>query len=455
MKNPTLIQKTFLTLLGMMLALVLLEAGLCLGGFVWTSIQQHRHRALISQRGTYRILCLGESTTAGQYPPFLEEVLNQRKTGIKFNVIDKGIISTNTDVIVAQLESNLDAYHPDMVITMMGISDDGAHTPYETTPNSKFINFLKSCRTYKLARLFWFRLIIKPQTLGGSRPFSQQVVKKDAVEYKRLVEQGNAYRGLRKFPEAEEAYGKAIEIDPKNDWAHVELGDNYGDQGKYPEAEESYQSAIALNPKNDRAYFELGDACEYQRKYFEAERAYKKAFDLNPQNERVCSKLGLFYQRQGKYSEAVRSFKEFIERNPRNEAAYEALGVFYEALGDSELAGESIKKAKELRLAHYGSNTAANYRELKTILDKRGIAYVCVQYPMRDVESLKRVFQGDRQGVTFVDNEQLFKEAVQKAGPQEYFKKMFGIDFNYCTEKGNRLLAENIASAILGEVAIK
>jgi len=96
--------------------------------------------------------------------------------------------------------------------------------------------------------------------------------------------------------------------------------------------------------------------------------------------------------------------------------------------------------------------TANNYQKLKAILDKRGIIYVCVQYPMRNIESLKKIFQGNDKGIIFVDNEKVFKDEVAKYGRQDYFKDTFGGDFGHCTEKGNRLLAENIAKVILKEV---
>ncbi len=76
---------------------------------------------------------------------------------------------------------------------------------------------------------------------------------------------------------------------------------------------------------------------------------------------------------------------------------------------------------------------------------------VCVQYPMRSIDPLKKIFEKD-EGVIFVDNETIFKEMVKKSGPKEVFLDMFGGDFGHCTPKGNRLLAQNIADAILRAV---
>lgn len=66
-----------LGIFGLFLALVILEVGLRLGGLILISFQKYRNYLSIKQTGTYRIMWVGESTTMGQYPPFLEEILNQ------------------------------------------------------------------------------------------------------------------------------------------------------------------------------------------------------------------------------------------------------------------------------------------------------------------------------------------------------------------------------------------
>ena len=58
-------------------------------------------------------------------------------------------------------------------------------------------------------------------------------------------------------------------------------------------------------------------------------------------------------------------------------------------------------------------------------------------------------------GVIFVDNERVFQEALKQGSYQEYFRDMFAGDFGHCTQKGNMLLAQNIADVILKEVFSK
>ena len=63
-------QKILLMSLGVLLGVFLLEIGLRMGGFIVMSLQEYRNHISMKQKGTYRIMCLGESTTSGQYPPF-------------------------------------------------------------------------------------------------------------------------------------------------------------------------------------------------------------------------------------------------------------------------------------------------------------------------------------------------------------------------------------------------
>ena len=96
--------------------------------------------------------------------------------------------------------------------------------------------------------------------------------------------------------------------------------------------------------------------------------------------------------------------------------------------------------------------TAKNYHHLKAMADQRGVKLVCVQYPMRSLEPLRRVCQGRDEGIIFVDNEEVFKQAVVRESLQEYFRDMFAGDFGHCTDKGNALLAGNIADVLAREV---
>ncbi len=496
-------QKIALIIFGLLLGMILLELGLRIGGFILLSIQEHKNKFILKQKGSYRIMCLGESTTAGwggnSYPRYLQEILNQRDVGIKFAVINKGIIGTNTGAIALDIEYNLDKYSPDMVITMMGINDGRYNMAYENIPVNKQLLLIKSLRIYKFLRLLQFHIIAKIQELGIYKQNKQKkstfkaanhlayldalkkqedaskaeketvilskvdrLIKQGIVEtqndiFKKIkeidIDHNEAYGELGfyyylqgKYIRAEQLLKKAIEIDPPDEHAYILLGKCYTAREEYYKAEQMLKTAIRINPTTAYGYEELGFCYKNENRYGEAEEMYKKAIELNPK----ISLVGLIrlYKELGRYDKAVKELSENLEMNPKDEWIYASLGQCYNEMGNMLLAEWYYSRANELRLSYYNLVTRRNYNRVKEIVAQKGAKLVCVQYPVRSIASLKKMFYS-KKGVIFVDNEQIFKEAINETSYDEYFTDMIGGDFGHCTEKGNKLLAENIANVIL------
>ena len=233
MPRTTLKQKILLIIFSLILFVILLEVGLRLGGFIFLSLQEYRNRLSLRQKGTYRIMCLGESTTVcgdeDSYPSQLQEILSQRNIGISFSVINKGVPCITSTVILLQLEENLNKYRPDMVITMMGINDDIAwYTPYEYAYNKKTEHFFKTLRIYKLSRLLRLHIINKAKEIGIYRLIGQKQV---------ITDSADESMSLSKYEEITKRYKKAIELNPRNDKAYRGIGRYYTRLERYKEAE--------------------------------------------------------------------------------------------------------------------------------------------------------------------------------------------------------------------------
>ena len=104
-------------------------------------------------------------------------------------------------------------------------------------------------------------------------------------------------------------------------------------------------------------------------------------------------------------------------------------------------------------LTFYNSLVRDRYRELKRILDRRGVRLVCVQYPMLRLAPLRSIFL-DQPDAVFVDNERVFREAVGRDGYPAYFEDMFAGEFGHYTDRGALLLAGNIAETVLRELGL-
>jgi tetratricopeptide (TPR) repeat protein len=478
-------KKIILVLFGVCLFFVLLEVCLRLGGFIWLSIQEYGNLQSLKQKGAYRILCLGESTTGRQYGTYLEEILNKRNIGIKFSVIDEGTAGINTTTIISQLEGNLDKYQPQMVIAMMGINDGGERVSRENINTINMVSFLKSFRVYKLARLLWLHILNKTKEIefctsklswfgsGGDRSYLLRIgpnsayaesIPTEGIELdsrnnsgsnlkddKEYVQEAELYSIAGKFTDAEEAFKKAIAINPKNNNAYGLLIKLYWDYRYFLRSEIFFKEAIKINPVNEEAYYWMAVGYRIRGEYSSAEKLLRKTLEISPDNLSAVSELILVSRLQGKYSEIEDLLKRDIKKNPNSEYLYGMLAAFYGQMGRHVSANECYRKARKFRMQYYNPKTRDNYLKLKSVLDKRGIKLVCMEYPVRSVRPLKEVFI-NRDGMVFVDNEKIFKDALKKNNYEMFFRDMFGGEFGHCTEKGNRLLAQNIANTILKEV---
>jgi Tfp pilus assembly protein PilF len=475
-KKTTLFQRTALIILGVFLCCVFLEIVMRLGGFIVISVREYRNSISMRQKGTYRIMCLGESTTeAGPnpYPAQLEEVLNSRNIGIRFSVINKGLSAINTAYIVEHLEENLNMVKPDMVITMMGVNDYGEHIPWEYSSLGNRPNFIQSLRVYKLIRLLWLHILAKAKESGIYKQNSRMVVKAKQVnflnkpvatnsipnlygegEYIRL---GHEYIAQARNLESEEMFKKALELNPASYDAYLGLAFAYNRQNRLAESEALYKKAIELDPKNINGYLMLAWRYSEFGKHKETEELIKKAFVLNLEDVELNFRLGWAYKMQGKDALAEEQFKKVTEslcpqeNDPMGvDKTYGRLATLYKEIGKYEIADEYYKKANKFRIESYNEGTCRNYLKVKQILDRRRVRLVCAQYPVRSAEPLKKIFEGTA-GVTIVDNQHIFMDILKKCSYNEYFTDMFGGDFGHCSAKGNRILAENIANTVLKE----
>ena len=520
-------QKLGLVAFGLFLTMLVLEGSLRLGGCIILGRQAHRNALAMRQKGVYRIMCIGESTTQGQYPAFLEQALNGRDLGTRFSVIDRGLGGTSTSELLERLETDLDSYHPDMVVAMMGINERGPYMPYGPETRSRTVRLIRTLKIYKLARISWMHIVgagnrVKParhDAAAAGKPASKTKTQSAFAQDKTnqavnsegdvtFMELGRVYREQGRFADAEEALKKSLAINPRNDRAYVYLGLTYLSQGrtvpreslqargKSAEATVAFKRALEINPRNDDAYRGMGIAAAAQDK-FAAAAFIKKAVKINPGSDANHMELGRIYRDMGMTGAAAAAFKKAVEIGPKNDEAFGEwaqlylslpgsrapqkgllvkpilqelvreyavlnmnptdracawLSLLYAAMGDTWLAKQYHDQAEGLRLREYDPRVADNYHRLKSVLDRRGVKLVCVQYPMCRLESLRAIFQGQDEGIVFVDNEKVFQDAVSKGSLAEYFRDMFAGDFGHCTDKGNHLLADNIAATLAREV---
>lgn len=482
MHKKTVFGRAAALMVGIALAFVCAEAGLRAYGAAALHWQWRRNAQLLRAGNAYRVMCLGESTTMGQYPRFLESALNAVGNGRKFVVLDRGVTGTHTNEILSHLERNLDEYRPDIVVTMMGINS--ADSVYINPSRNMFVRL----RLVQLAHwLFRLRFLSRgSETAVVSAPVNLPPAPQNCRLYPHpdfgCIE---ALAASGAFEKAEKMYGLLISSAPYEDRESAcvllsELQSGRGNfdganatlrhcrkilpschlyiqSGKIARQGENYEESrrllkiaaegsapVCTGEKRGEAYLQLSETYDELSRVEEVEAALRKAIECKPGVSEWHYLLGNYLAEHGRKAEAAEEFEKTLALLPPNAPrTYGLLAALAEMTGDRGLAS----RAKNLELSH-SAVEAEHYRLLKRKLFERGIPLVAVQYPMRPVEELKTRLEYDPR-VVFVDNEALFKDLVRQNGYGTYFVDRFAGDFGHCTDAGNRLLAKNIADAIL------
>jgi tetratricopeptide (TPR) repeat protein len=140
---------------------------------------------------------------------------------------------------------------------------------------------------------------------------------------------GETYRLMERYPEALQDFDRAIELNPKYDWAIALRGYTYYIMKRYPEALEDIDRAIELNPKLDWSIAHRGHTYYSMKRYPEALQDFNRAIELNPKLDRAIAHRGRTYVSMKRYPEALQDFDRAIELNPKLDWAISYRGQTY------------------------------------------------------------------------------------------------------------------------------
>jgi Tfp pilus assembly protein PilF len=130
----------------------------------------------------------------------------------------------------------------------------------------------------------------------------------------------------KRFVEAERAYQRAIQIDPKAAVPRAQLGDLYLLALKKPnDAVMAYRACLALDASNLRANFMLGTALLAVGKTEEGEKQLGKACDLAPADVTVRKALADLQLRRGALDLAMANYRKVLEIAPK--ATWAKIGI--------------------------------------------------------------------------------------------------------------------------------
>jgi Flp pilus assembly protein TadD len=161
---------------------------------------------------------------------------------------------------------------------------------------------------------------------------------------------GNLLSERRGRPQdAEQAYRRAIELDPRYALPWHNLGIQLGDLRRYEEAEQAYRRAMELDPRDADPWNNLGILLRELERYGEAEQAYRRAIELDPRYAAPWNNLGVELERLERPGEAESAYRKAIELNPRSAFPWSNLGQTLEPFPSRhQEAAEAALRAFEI-----------------------------------------------------------------------------------------------------------
>lgn len=442
MLKTSLRQKTFLLFFSLVTTLLLLEIGLRITGNIFLWKKERENQLNFSRQNSYRILCLGESTTflggEDSYPSQLERILNTTLTNKTVKVINKGIPGANSNQILAHAGKWLDEYHPDLVLIMMGINDSPTLIPRQRlSPTQRLVVFLQNLRVNKLYR--WIHQAGQQKLSPHSRitPIATTTTQNKTPD-------DNGGRDAQK-----QAFENASPLLKEG----LTMAVLFEANGEFPKGESVYRKMLTLTDDQvirQWIYLRLERNLQQQQKYDDI----LDILEFIPHHSWVEDWVERFCTDPIKAQRMHSLLDKKIEEEPTTLLFQNYKSACYARFGDTTNAERYAREAENQRKKHINPTTKGNYLELLRSINQHESKPIIVQYAMLDPNEIREMLAGDEelQKILVIDNREAFTKALSTASYDEIFTDRFAGTFGHCTNHGNLVLAENIADFLMKNI---
>ncbi len=164
------------------------------------------------------------------------------------------------------------------------------------------------------------------------------LIARDPRDVDALTTLGNVLRVRKRFPEAAEAYSRAIALIPRVERRHWTLfyyrGIAFERSKQWERAEPDFVRALELEPDQPLVLNYLGYSwVDQNRRIDEAMRMLRRAVEQRPDDGYIIDSVGWAYYRLGRYDEAVIWLERAISHKPADPVINDHLGDAYWKVG--------------------------------------------------------------------------------------------------------------------------
>jgi len=160
---------------------------------------------------------------------------------------------------------------------------------------------------------------------------------------------GDAYTQAKDYSKAEDAYRKAIELDPDDPGHRHGLAQALLSENKYADALAQFKKLAELEPGTAENYLRMAQLDRRLGQYDDAESNLQHAKQLAPGSVEILYNEALLYEDQGRYDDAIKVLSDSIagvkSQSGNQQASPNALAILYEQLGRAYLEAQNYPDA--------------------------------------------------------------------------------------------------------------
>jgi len=494
--------------IGISATLLVVEVGLQAASLI--AKNAGRGTGIAHIEGEFRIACIGESTTYGLWPRQLEEILNERSPDRSFRVINRGEVGIRSDGVARKIDQWLDEDRPHLVITMLGINDEGNVLVYPRDGSRSLVT--DRFRTVRFLRLLWRSALdigvpeankIDPPRADGHLDDEVRMElarlegrRPEATAKFRITRMIEIHRELLAVDPGTPVYHLAFlyglvvhhdlterideilvgefSVDPtKLDdeertrliglWAErtgdrfaaLRLATSIARWGSDPNREQVLLERSTEDPKlAGLAWLRLADLASRRHQPEAIRQHLLRADDALPHDYQWSLLIGHISFRFGVYDVAAASFHRALMLRPDLPASHELvvlgrLANTCEQAGDAADAADYRRQRDDLEMGRFREFTRFYYQRVVDSVRAREIPVIAMQYPLLSVKSLRKLLD-HRSDVTYLENRENFETALLEADYRVIFEDSFAGSFGHLSPEGNMLVAENVTDALAG-----
>jgi len=204
--------------------------------------------------------------------------------------------------LLAAIESNPDDYNSKSALAELYISQQRYA---EALPLRREVAALPAAGSAELLALAQVQHALQEDTWEASLAAA---IAMDAADPAPYLLQGDWAAAAREFPQSNQFFQDALQVDPGNLLALIGLGRNYRLMNQYDQAREVLERAASINPDLYQLQFELGWISENQGRDAMAVSHFARAAQLSPESIPAWRRAGKIYARKGRKQEALFAF---------------------------------------------------------------------------------------------------------------------------------------------------